>query len=201
MDYLPSRKQEKKHKQTPSPKVIEAYNTGMGGVDIIDQVMSYYRSKSCTVKYSVRVMLHFLDLACANAWLEYRMDCKVCYVPTLDSVEFKLRVAKDLIGGNCVHECNPPSESDLEEEGVSSNGRKKTRPLPSHEVRTKCASHMPQVLEAYACRQRCRYPGCSERTRCSCQTCKVFLCLSSERYVTHSFTCLKKGSTNAQNFR
>ena len=103
--------------------MIEAYNTGMGGVDIIDQVMSYYRSKSCTVKYSVRVMLHFLDLACANAWLEYRMDCKVCYVPTLDSVEFKLRVAKDLIGGNCVHECNPPSESDLEEEGVSSNGR------------------------------------------------------------------------------
>ncbi|XP_069979449.1 piggyBac transposable element-derived protein 3-like [Penaeus vannamei] len=35
------------------PKVIEAYNVSMGGVDIADQVLSYYRNKSGTAKYAV----------------------------------------------------------------------------------------------------------------------------------------------------
>ncbi|XP_037794515.1 uncharacterized protein LOC119589928 isoform X2 [Penaeus monodon] len=53
--------------------------------------------------------------------------------------------------------------------------------IPSAEVRTRGACHMPQVLQRYAGRQRCRYPGCTQRTRFSCKTCKVFLCISADR--------------------
>ncbi|XP_063596592.1 piggyBac transposable element-derived protein 3-like [Penaeus indicus] len=69
-------KKEKRHLEVQRPRVVELYNSKMGGVDIIDQVISYYRSATRSAKFTVRAMLHLLDLSCANAWLEYRKDCE-----------------------------------------------------------------------------------------------------------------------------
>lgn len=165
--------------EVPRPKVIESYDNNMGGVDIADQVISYYRNHSRTSKYTMRVVLHLLDLSCANSWLEYRGDCNLSNQPAMDSMAFKLQVAYSLIEGITDQQTDTTSESDCDDCG--SNGRKRPRPLPSDQKQVRGVCHMPEVLPAYTGRQRCRYPGCSEKTRFSCKTCKVFLCLSSER--------------------
>ena len=51
----------------PRPTVIGAYNEGMGGTDKIDQLVSYYDDRYRTVKWQMRVYLHFLHVAVVNA--------------------------------------------------------------------------------------------------------------------------------------
>ena len=54
------------------PYSIAVYNNYMGGVDKIDYLISLYRIKAKTKKWPVRMLFHFLDLAVANSWMEYR---------------------------------------------------------------------------------------------------------------------------------
>ncbi|KAH9359624.1 hypothetical protein HPB48_021613 [Haemaphysalis longicornis] len=72
----------------------------MGGVDLVDRYVSYYRTEDPYKKWTVRVFAHFLDLAVANSWIEYRNDCKLMDVAAkdmLDQFEFKNRIAETLI--------------------------------------------------------------------------------------------------------
>lgn len=59
-----------------APKVIEyyKYNQHMGGVDVLDQQMEYYRTFIKTKKWTLKVLIHFLDLAIVTAWRLYRND-------------------------------------------------------------------------------------------------------------------------------
>lgn len=170
-------KKDHKHVQVPRPRVVEAYNTNMGGVDVADQVLFYYRSKSRTAKFSVRTILHLFDLACGNSWLEYRHDCQKAGTKAMDSMMFKMQIAESLISGEL--SCQPDDATDSESD--EDHDRKRVLPLPSFPHRTTHALHMPTSLPKYTERRRCRYPGCPEKTRFSCTTCKMFLCLSSER--------------------
>jgi len=171
-------KREKRHLEVERPRVVELYNSKMGGVDIIDQVISCYRSATRSAKFTVRAMLHLLDLSCANAWLEYRKDCEKSSSVTMDSMDFKLEIAYSLISEEVLNDDNSESEISEEHDDIS---RKRTRPLPIAAKRTNSACHMPDALPPYASRMRCRYPGCNGRTKFSCKSCKVFLCLSYER--------------------
>nr|XP_027236495.1 uncharacterized protein LOC113827765 [Penaeus vannamei] len=62
------------HVGVKRPRVVREYNSAMGGVDVHDQIVSYYRSPNRTKKWTVRVVLHVLDVVTANCWLEYRKD-------------------------------------------------------------------------------------------------------------------------------
>lgn len=54
------------------PRAITTYNKFMGGVDLIDGLISYYRTK----KYYLRFFFHFIDMVIVSAWLLYRRDCE-----------------------------------------------------------------------------------------------------------------------------
>ncbi|KAG5863115.1 hypothetical protein JTB14_014935 [Gonioctena quinquepunctata] len=56
------------------PKVVSTYNKKMGGVDLADQMIEYYRSFFKTKKWSFKVILHLFDLAVVNSWMEYKND-------------------------------------------------------------------------------------------------------------------------------
>lgn len=68
-------KKEKKVISVPCPRAIITYNKFMGGVDLIDGLVAYYRIDLRSRKYYMRIFYHFLDMAVVNGWLIYRRDC------------------------------------------------------------------------------------------------------------------------------
>ena len=51
----------------PQPHIIKKYNQGMGGVDLCDQKLSYYRTSVRSKKWTVWLIIHFLYVAINNA--------------------------------------------------------------------------------------------------------------------------------------
>lgn len=93
-------KKEKKYISVERPEVVRLYNASMGGIDKIDQLISYYtifiKSKKCTL----RMIFHSTDMAISNSWLEYIEDCKLLSIPlkkSMDLLHFRLRLAHNLV--------------------------------------------------------------------------------------------------------
>lgn len=65
-------KQEKKYLNVIQPNVVKSYNFKMGGVDMADRMLSFCASRNRTKKWTIRVMLHLLDIAVTNGWIQYK---------------------------------------------------------------------------------------------------------------------------------
>ncbi|GFR33551.1 piggyBac transposable element-derived protein 3 [Trichonephila clavata] len=53
------------------PAIARSYNTYMGGFDMMDRLISYYRISTRTKKWTMRVFVYFLNMATCNAWIMY----------------------------------------------------------------------------------------------------------------------------------
>lgn len=175
-------KDEKKKVDIPQPDVVGKYNANMGGVDLIDRYVSYYRIQLRTRKWTLRVFAHFLDLACCNGWVEYRRDCEAALTPKkdrLDLLDFKANVANVLLKAHPARELRSSmsSDTDKQQSDVAAK-RSKVTPLPPDEVRYDQVGHFPQH-EKLPSQMKCRYPGCGGKSRVRCLKCDVFLCLQN----------------------
>ncbi len=56
----------------PCPSVVALYNKAMGGTDSFDQRLSYYWPHIRTVKWTVRVLIHFFYVAVLNAHILFK---------------------------------------------------------------------------------------------------------------------------------
>ncbi|KAG5862161.1 hypothetical protein JTB14_033635 [Gonioctena quinquepunctata] len=80
---------ESKYIVIPKPNIVNKYNCCMGGIDLIDRMISYYRiSTTRTEKWTVESILHSIDLGVANSWILYRGDRKTLGDKSTDILKF-----------------------------------------------------------------------------------------------------------------
>ena len=175
-------KKDKKYVTVSRPLIVKNYNNNMGGIDVCDQMISYYRMGSKTKKWTVRTLMHFIDLSCANSWREYIIDCKKNERPPKDTkkyLEFKLDIAENLLNS-----INQISSSEDEENSVT---RSRVTPLPNPAKRKKAADHLPIIFPSSEPYHRCRLPHCSKFSRTYYEKCEVYLCLNTSRNCFSKF--------------
>lgn len=156
----------------------------MGGVDISDQMMEYYRISLKSRKWTTKVSQHFIDLAIVNSWMEYRADCEIQSIPKkniLRFLDFELEI------GNSLIDAVPPKiqhdDSSSEEDELENNVKNlsKSSPLPSLAKRYDGFEHWMIKDFLVSSVRRCRLVGCTSRTRNKCSRCDVFLCSSKTK--------------------
>ncbi|KAK8784396.1 hypothetical protein V5799_009238 [Amblyomma americanum] len=69
-------RKEKKHIDVPWPEIVRMYNVNMGGVDLADRMISYYRIKARVNKWTIRSIFHLFDIALSNSWVQYTQDMR-----------------------------------------------------------------------------------------------------------------------------
>ncbi|KAH9378698.1 hypothetical protein HPB48_015791 [Haemaphysalis longicornis] len=154
----------------------------MGGMELVDRYVCFYRTKIRIKNWTVRVFAHFLDLSGANSWIEYRNDCKLMDVDAKDMLpqfEFKNRIAETSIRTHVKEIPEVTGEAELEVENgesVAVPKRTKVTAIPPNKVRLdmhgQFQDHVP-----LKCQNRCRNQGRSGKTRIRCTKWHLFLCL------------------------
>ena len=78
------------------PNIIKLYNTGMGGVDLLDQRVAAYRlDRKSKFRFYLRIFFDLMDIACTDGFIVFNMLYPEKKLSTLD---FKIAVARSLIG-------------------------------------------------------------------------------------------------------
>lgn len=173
-------KKDKTYVSVKRPAIIREYNANMGGVDLCDRMIAFYRMKTRTKKWTIRVMLHFIDLALVNAWIRYRKDKQLLKAPkkeVLQFLNFKLVIAQTYLAA--INTAGSDADDDDDNDEPLSKRRKSVE-IPAVPQRTSAAKHLPEMTDVTNS-MRCRLNGCSGKSKVRCIACKVFLCMTSDR--------------------
>lgn len=179
-------KKQKKIIKVPRPAVVRKYNMNMGGIDSANRFNSVCPMRSRTNKWTIRMMLHFTDLAVSNAWVQYqenKIEKNIRKKDIRQLRSFKLSLGEQLI---FKQESDTSDNSDSDQDPTvdlpspSKKKKKSVVPLPPINRRKKHALHMPEILKIKTFK-KCRQPGCGKLCRARCTTCDIFLCLNAER--------------------
>ena len=174
-------KKEKKYVMVKRPEVVRVYNSKMGGVDLCDRMISYYRMKTRTKKWTIRTMTHFFDLAVVNSWILYCRDKKILKVPRKDILQFlqfKLQIAQAYLAAT--DDCDDVHISEDDSEEGPSAKRRRSVEVPAIPQRTSAAKHLPEMTDVKNS-MRCRMPSCNSKSKVRCIACNVFLCMTCDR--------------------
>ena len=143
----------------PCPEIVKKYNSGMGGVDLMDQRCAAYHldRKSSGGPYYLRLFFDLMDIACVNAHVVYKtLDSK-----EMDLLDFKQTVSRGMIGDYNCRIRNPMSHH-VSRRSIAPAG------IPLH------------FAEIETVRGKCRYcydEGKENKTFIKCNTCGQYLCL------------------------
>jgi len=164
----------------PYPKIVQEYNTHMGGVDLADMFIALYRTNMKTHKWYMALFSQMLDLSVNNAWLLYRRDCKN-EKNTMRLKEFRKDIAIALACKNRPRVGRPSSSITKEKQKVKIVQTPVT-PRPPQEVIQDKLDHCP----AFTTKGRCRYCK-SGQTSVICLKCKTRLCFVEGRNCFQNF--------------
>ena len=151
----------------------------MAGVNLCDRMIAFYRMKTRTKKWTIRVILHFIDLALVNAWIGYRKDKQLLKAPkkeVLQFLNFKLVIAQTYLAAINTAGSSVDADDDHNDEPLPK--RRKSVEIPAVPQQTSAAKH--QMTDDRNS-MRCRLYGCSGKSKVRCIACKVFLCMTADR--------------------
>ena len=140
-------KKEHKIVEVHCPDAVKQYNASMGGVNLVDRMVSMYRVSVCTCKGPVRVILHFFDCALKNALILYRGNARrsgTASKDILDFMAFRLRI------GECWARCIQEMEKRKDLKAGAPDPATKCRKVVQHslpEARREKAVHLPQFVQ------------------------------------------------------
>ena len=78
----------------PRPKVSKFYNSGMGGVNLMDQhTEACSLDRNPSVRFYLRIFLDLMDITCVNSYL----ICNMKHPNKLSLLDYKIVAAKNLI--------------------------------------------------------------------------------------------------------
>ena len=149
-------RKQKKEVFVECPSAVVTYNKSMGGVDLLDGLLSYYRIPVRSKKWYHRLIWHCLDVSVVQGWLLYRRDAGAEKVLSLK--EFKVSVAESLMkqGKRVSTKRGRPSMS-VEAAHNAKKMKGPAAPIPNKSVRQDVYDHWPEFVDK---KGRCRYPGC-----------------------------------------
>lgn len=175
-------KTNKKHIDVTCPKVVRIYNKKMGGVDVCDQMIEYYRSFFKTKKWTLKVILHLFDMVIVNSWMEYKEDFTDKKKKPMDLLDFRLSLGEYLISSGPKEHPMPDINADNDEISEEEPPRKKKTPstMPCEDKRYDGYQHWP-INEDLKHPLRCRLENCDSRSRVKCVKCDVYLCFTKHK--------------------
>ncbi|XP_049809183.1 piggyBac transposable element-derived protein 3-like [Schistocerca nitens] len=133
-------RKEKEHKMVPCPHSVMIYNDYIGGVDLLDSMLGYYRIQIRSKKWYLNIFFHLVDLACVNSWLLWRRR-NMDYMPLVD---FKVAVAEALCKtGKSLSKKRGRPSNELQKQLDCNKKRGPTADLPQRQVRLDGIDHMP----------------------------------------------------------
>ena len=151
------------------PRIVKDYNANMGYVDKADMLKTTYEIDRKSRKWWHRIFWHFVDVGIVNSYIIYKERCNG---PTLNLKDFRLSIVTGLVGAGAeIPRRGRPSG----EMPVS-----KFKPNVPLEKRWDQAAHMPIHGNSRRC-ALCSTIAEQHRTRWSCSTCNVGLCLNDKK--------------------
>ena len=155
----------------------------MGGVDLLNSLMSLHRCKLKSKKYYHRIFYHFLNVTIVNSWLLYRRDCEAFDVPKSKQfclLNFKVTIAEVLSKEEQVTSKKHGRPSTILETNYQEKKHKghSTKPIPEKSIRLDNVDHFP-VLKEKA--NHCMFPSCKGYPSIFCTKCKIYLCLDKKK--------------------
>ncbi|CAH1988409.1 unnamed protein product [Acanthoscelides obtectus] len=172
-----------KHKKDktdiPCPSIVKQYNRHIGGVDLMDMLVSLYRTR----RWYLSIFAQMIDLCMNNAWLLYRRETKLTCaesggnVENISLKEFRYYVSKSL-------RMKGRSTDSRVNENVDIKQRIKQAVVvrPPIDVRHDRVDHFSQ----YISKGRCRLCKKGE-THWACTKCGTRLCLVKDRNCFYTF--------------
>lgn len=190
------------HIEIPCPKIVKVYNENMGGVDLCDALVSYYRVQLKSRKWYHHIFFHLINLCITNSWLLYREDYALKGLPEnkrLSLLHFQASIANALLKQNkpspitsaMSRKRGRPPKSQLLSASSSAAavgvGRKPAHPNPGKAARLDLVDHFAIFGDR---QQRCRL--CSDKklrgqTFALCSKCEVPLCILPDRNCFYDF--------------
>uniref|UniRef100_A0A2S2Q690 PiggyBac transposable element-derived protein 2 n=1 Tax=Sipha flava TaxID=143950 RepID=A0A2S2Q690_9HEMI len=169
----------KKKVPVPYPKIVQEYNTHMGGVHLADMFIALYRTNMKTHKWYMALFSQMIDISVNNAWLLYRRDSK-SEKNTMRLKEFRKDIA---IAFACKNKprIGRPSSSIAKQKMVKKIQTPVTQRPPQEVIQDKIV-HCP----AFTTKGRCRYCK-SGQTSVICLKCKNRLCFVEGRNCFQNF--------------
>ena len=195
-------KDQKKKVNVPAPEIIRQYNKYMSGMDTTEMLCSLHPIQFRSKKGYMRLVWRVFDLMILNSWLISKLilgrdgNWRVEHL-----FEFKLSVARALLQTSkslipvtlkCISDRskNVDSSDELNNNNCLSSsfkkGARKSKLSASNEVRYDNYNHWP-TFQQQKNGLHCKREGCKQRTKWTCDKCKIYLCVHPEHncFMSH----------------
>lgn len=183
-------KKDTKYINVSRPNIVKKYNECMGGIDLIDRMISYYRMGTRSKKWTVKAIFHLFDLGIANAWIFYRNDKKKLgdsAKTIMKYLDFKINVAECLLKDNDNAE-NADVLTNIPSLVLRSTSSPRGSPRISSNSGTKRKiQHLPIMNSDLKNSVRCKNTGCKGKTKVYCESCLLYLCFTGTNNCFRDF--------------